>query len=331
MTDPTFPPGETPSPVRLLDQVRARIRVKHYALRTEKVYVDWVRRFIRFHRRRHPRDMGAAEVEAFLSHLAVDRQVSASTQNQAKAALLFLYKEVLGSALPWLDEIVQARVTRRLPVVLTSREIKALLDELDGTLWLFVALLYGTGMRLLEGLRLRAKDVDFERRAIVVREGKGAKDRVTMLPEHLVLPLRDHWLAARALHCADLAAGFGEVEMPYALDIKYPKAGTQWQWQFVFPSATRSADPRSGVIRRHHLYPQTVQRAVKAAAERAAIDKPVTPHVLRHSFATHLLQSGHDIRTVQELLGHASVETTMIYTHALKIGGRGVRSPLDVL
>jgi integron integrase len=331
MDDPSAPPGDAPPPPRLLDQVRARIRVKHYALRTEKVYVDWVKRFVLFHGKRHPRTLGAAEVEAFLSHLATDRQVSSSTQNQAKAALLFLYKEVLGITLPWLDEIVQARVTRRLPVVLTTREVKALLDELDGSMWLVVALLYGTGMRLLEGLRLRAKDVDFERRAIVVREGKGSKDRVTMLPEHLVLPLRDQWFKARALHESDMAGGFGDVEMPYALDIKYPNAGRQWQWQFVFPAASRSADPRSGVIRRHHLYPQSVQRAVRDAAERAAIDKPVSPHVLRHSFATHLLQAGHDIRTVQELLGHASVETTMIYTHVLKIGGRGVRSPLDAL
>lgn len=305
--------------------------MKHYALRTEKVYVDWVKRFVLFHGKRHPRELGAADVEAFLSDLAVRRHVSASTQNQAKSALLFLYKEVLGIELPWLDEIVQARVTRRLPTVLTSREVKALLDELDGTMWLVVALLYGTGMRLLEGLRLRAKDVDFERRAIVVREGKGSKDRVTMLPEHLVLPLRDQWVKARALHRDDLAEGYGDVEMPYALDVKYPKAGRQWQWQFVFPAASRSADPRSGVIRRHHLYPQTVQRAVTEAAARANIPKPVTPHVLRHSFATHLLQSGHDIRTVQELLGHASVETTMIYTHVLNLGGRGVRSPLDAL
>lgn len=329
MDDPTFPLADLPP--RLLDQVRSRIRVKHYALRTEKVYVDSVKRFILFHGKRHPRDLGAAEVEAFLSHLATDRHVSASTQNQAKAALLFLYKEVLGTALPWLDEIVQAHVTRRLPVVLTAGEVKSLLNELDGTMWLFVALLYGTGMRLLEGLRLRAKDVDFEHRAIVVREGKGGKDRVTMLPEHLVLPLRDQWNRARALHEDDVRAGYGDVDMPFALDIKYPKAGRQWQWQFVFPAASRSADPRSGLIRRHHLYPQTVQRAVSHAAARARIPKHVTPHILRHSFATHLLQSGHDIRTVQELLGHASVETTMIYTHVLHLGGRGVRSPLDAL
>ena len=334
MSDPTVDPSAAPPPppsLRLLDQVRARIRVKHYALRTEKVYVDWVKRFVLFHDKRHPRELGPAQIEAFLSHLATVRQVSASTQNQAKAALLFLYKEVLGIQLPWLDEIVQARVTRRLPVVLTTREVKALLDELDGTMWLVVALLYGTGMRLLEGLRLRTKDVDFERREIIVREGKGSKDRVTMLPEHLLLPMRDQWSKARRLHDTDLKGGFGDVEMPYALDLKYPRAGRQWQWQFVFPGAALAADPRSGVIRRHHLYPQTVQRAVRDAAARAQLGKPVSPHVLRHSFATHLLQSGHDIRTVQELLGHASVETTMIYTHVLNVGGRGVKSPLDAL
>ena len=331
MGDPTVDASDPlPSP-RLLDQLRARIRVKHYALRTEQVYVGWVKRYIHFHGKRHPRDLGAADVEAFLSHLAVARNVSASTQNQAKAALLFLYKEVLGVALPWLDEIVQARVARRLPVVLTTREMKALLDELDGTMWLVAALLYGTGMRLLEGLRLRAKDVDFERRAIVVREGKGNKDRVTVLPEYLVLPLRDQWTKARQLHAADLAAGFGAVEMPFALDTRYPNAGRQWGWQFLFPSPTRSVDPRSGLVRRHHLFPQSIQRAVKEAARRAAIVKPVSPHTLRPSFATHLLQSGHDIRTVQELLGHSSVETTMIYTHVLNIAGRGVRSPLDAL
>ena len=319
-----------PAP-RLLDQVRERIRVKHYSLRTEKAYVDWVRRYVVFHERRHPREMGAAQVEAFLSYLAVRRHVSASTQNQAKAALLFLYKEVFDTALPWLEEIVQARVARRLPVVLTSREVKSLLDQLNGTMWLVASLLYGTGMRLLEGLRLRVKDVEFERREIVVREGKGNKDRVTVLPENLMLPLRDQIARAKRLHDADLAGAFGDVEMPYALDIKYPQAGRQWGWQYVFPGLSRSADPRSGVIRRHHLYEQTIQRAVKGAAERAGIAKPVSPHVLRHSFATHLLQSGHDIRTVQELLGHASVETTMIYTHVLNKGGRGVKSPLDDL
>ena len=327
----TQPSTNTSPPRRLLDQLRHRIRVKHYAIRTEKVYVDWVRRYIIFHGRKHPVDLGGRDVEAFLSHLAVTREVSASTQNQAKAALLFLYKEVLEIDLPWLDEIVQAKVTRRLPVVLTTRETKALLDELNGTMWLVTSLLYGAGLRLLEALRLRVKDVEFERREIVVREGKGSKDRVTVLPENLIAPLRDQVARAKKLHDADLVEGFGEVEMPHALDVKYPAAGKQWGWQYVFPAPTRSADPRSGVIRRHHLFEQNVQRAVKAASQRAGITKPVSPHTLRHSFATHLLQSGHDIRTVQELLGHASVETTMIYTHVLNKGGRGVLSPLDAL
>ena len=324
-------PPPAPLPRRLLDQLRHRIRVKHYAIRTEKVYVDWARRYILFHGRTHPSDLGARHVEAFLSHLAVTRQVSAATQNQAKAALLFLYKEVLEIDLPWLDEIVQAKVTRRLPVVLTTRETKSLLDALNGTMWLVTSLLYGASMRMLEALRLRVKDVEFERREIVVREGKGSKDRVTVLPENLVAALRDQITRAKRLHDADLLEGFGEAEMPHALDVKYPMAGTQWGWQYVFPAPSRSVDPRSGVIRRHHLFEQNVQRAVKAAAQRAGIAKPVSPHTLRHTFATHLLQSGHDIRTVQELLGHASVETTMIYTHVLNKGGRGVPSPLDAL
>jgi len=324
------PAPDPPSPPRLLDQIRHRIRAKHFARRTEKVYVDWARRFIVFHGKRHPRELGAAEVEAFLSHLALTRQVSASTQNQAKAALLFLYKEVLELPLPWLDEIVQAKVTRRLPVVLTVRETKSLLDELHGTPWLVASLLYGTGMRLLEGLRLRVKDVEFERREIVVREGKGAKDRVTVLPENLV-PLREQIRRAKRLHELELSEGFGDVEMPHALDLKYPNSGRAWGWQYVFPARTRSVDPLSGAIRRHHLHEQSIQRAVRDAAVRAAIHKPVSPHVLRHSFATHLLQAGHDIRTVQELLGHASVETTMIDTHVLNRGGRGVTSPFDAL
>ncbi len=329
--DPESPSPVDPQPPRLLVQVRHRIRVKHYALRTEQAYVDWVRRFVAFHRKRHPRELGAADVEAFLSWLAVERRVAASTQNQAKAALLFLYKEVLGIQLPWLDDVTQARVTRRLPVVLTPHEVKALLDELRGTMWLIASLLYGTGMRVLEGLRLRVKDVEFARREIVVRAGKGDKDRVTVLPENLIGPLRDQMTRAKRVHDADLADGYGDVEMPCALDLKYPHAGRSWGWQYVFPTASRSTDPRSGAIRRHHVLEYSVQRAVKGAAARADIAKPVSPHVLRHSFATHLLQSGHDIRTVQELLGHASVETTMVYTHVLNRGGRGVRSPLDAI
>ena len=320
-----------PQPPRLLDRVREQIRMRHYSIRTEQVYVDWVRRFILFHGKRHPSDMGAGEVAAFLSHLAVERGVSASTQNQAKAALLFLYKEVLGHDLPWLQEVVAAKTARRLPVVLTQREVRELLLQLDGTMWLIASLLYGTGMRLLEGLRLRVKDVEFERRELIVREGKGNKDRVTVLPENLLQPLREQMERARALHRKDLDDGLGAVWLPDALAIKYPQAAMAWGWQYVFPSPVRSEDPRSGTVRRHHIYEQSVQRAVSLAARRAGIDKPCTPHVLRHSFATHLLQGGYDIRTVQELLGHADVNTTMVYTHVLNKGGWGILSPLDAL
>jgi len=319
-----------PSP-RLLDQLRGELRVRHYSLRTEEAYSDWVRRYILFHGKRHPKDLGPVEVGAFLSHLAVDRKVSSSTQNQAKAALLFLYKHVLGVDLPWLAEVVQAKERRRLPVVLSPGEVRTLLDQMDGTMGLAAALLYGTGLRLLEGLRLRVKDLDFDRLEVVVRSGKGDKDRVTMLPERLAEPLRAHLERVRGLHQKDLAEGFGEVFLPDALAAKYRDAARQWGWQWVFPSAVRSVDPRSGVTRRHHLYPESVQRAVREASRRAELAKPVTPHVLRHSFATHLLTAGYDIRTVQELLGHKDVATTMIYTHVLNRGGRGVASPLDGL
>ena len=315
---------------RLLDRMRAEIRVRHYSIRTEKTYIDWARRYIFFHDKRHPQDMGAVEVQAFLSHLAVARNVSASTQNQAKAALLFLYRQVLGVELPWLDEVVAAKVARRLPVVLTQVEVRKLLEAMSGTTGLIASLLYGTGMRLLEGLRLRVKDVEFSRREIIVREGKGNKDRVTVLPENLILPLQAHLQKIKALHQRDLDAGFGEVFLPDALAIKYPGAAKSWGWQFIFPSSSRSIDLRSGAERRHHIYETSVQRAVRDAARLATIHKPVSPHVLRHSFATHLLQAGYDIRTIQELLGHADVATTMIYTHVLNKGGRGVTSPLDM-
>lgn len=318
-----------PPPPKLLDQMRARIRAKHYSIRTESAYVDWARRFILFHHKSHPLEMGAPEVEAFLTHLAVERKVSASTQNQAKAAVLFLYKEVLQIDLPWLGEVTAAQVSKRLPVVLTPREVRALLDQLNGAMWLIASLLYGTGMRVMEGLRLRVKDIEFERREIIIREGEGDKDRITMLPENLIPPLRDQLEKARQLHNRDLAAGLGEVCLPNALAVKYPKAGVSWGWQYVFPSSVLTTDPGTGLQRRHHIYEQSVQRAVKDAARRAGLDKPCTPHVLRHSFATHLLQAGYDIRTVQELLGHRDVATTMVYTHVLNRGGRGVLSPLD--
>lgn len=318
-------------PPKLLDQVSARLRVKHYSLRTEKSYLDWIKRYILHHGKRHPLEMGAVEVEDFLTHLAVERNVSASTQNQAKSALLFLYKEVLGVDLPWLDNVTQAKTPKRLPVVLTQAEVQAILTRLDGSMWLIVSLLYGSGLRVMECLRLRVKDVDVARREILVREGKGFKDRVTMLPVSLVEPLKQHLLKVQALHSEDLALGHGEVFMPMALDKKYPSGGKSWSWQYVFPSIKLSVDPRSNKIRRHHADEKTVQRAVKKAVNLAGIVKLATPHTMRHSFATHLLQGGYDIRTVQELLGHSDVTTTMIYTHVLNKGGCGVSSPLDVL
>ena len=316
-------------PPRLLDQLRHAIRVRHYSIRTEATYVDWSRRFIIFHGKRHPLELGAVEVAAFLTHLAVERSVSPSTQNQAKSALLFLYRVVLGVQLPWLDEIVAAKGHRRLPVVLTPLEVRNLLHELSGTTGLVASLLYGTGMRLLEALRLRVKDVGFERREVLVRDGKGGKDRVTVLPENLMLPLQQQLARAKVQHDRDLADGAGKVWLPDALAVKFPRAPSAWGWQWVFPSTVMSVDPRSGMRRRHHMNEASIQKAVATGARRAGIVKPCSPHVLRHSFATHILQAGYDIRTVQELLGHSDVSTTMIYTHVLNRGGRGVRSPLD--
>ena len=320
---------EPPSQPKLLDQLRGRLRVKHYSIRTEQAYVDWVRRFILFHGKRHPSALGQHEAEAFLTHLAVQGRVSASTQNQAKSAILFLYREVIDRELPWLDGVVGAPTPQRLPVVLSVEEVESVLQRMRGTSGLIVRLLYGSGLRILECLRLRVKDVDFARKEILVRDGKGAKDRVTMLPQSVVGPLQGHLLRVREVHVEDLAAGHGSVYLPYALERKYPNASREWMWQYIFPSARLSRDPRSEANRRHHADEKPVQRALQSALRASGIDKPATPHTLRHSFATHLLQSGYDIRTVQELLGHKDVSTTMIYTHVLNRGGRGVVSPLD--
>ena len=331
------PAGQCPSPElarspRLLDEVVARLRLRHYSKRTEQAYVGWIKRYIIFHDKRHPREMGKAEVEAFLSALAVQRNVSASTQQQALAAILFLYREVLEAELPWLDQVVRAKRPQRLPTVLRRDETQRLLAAIaDAQCALVAELLYGTGMRLLEGLRLRVKDVDLQRREIVVRDGKGGKDRVTMLPEKLAPAMRSQLARVAALHQADLARGAGEVWLPEALAAKYPAAPRALGWQYVFPAPAFSIDPRGGARRRHHLDEKRIQRAIKRAAERAGIIKPVSPHTLRHGFATHLLEAGYDIRTVQELLGHSDVSTTMIYTHVLNRGGRGVVSPLDGL
>lgn len=314
---------------RLLDQVCARMRRLGMARRSEEAYIGWIRRFILANGKRHPRDMGAVEVERFLTSLAVRGKVAPSTQNQALAALLFLYKQVLGIELAWMEDIQRAKRPQRLPVVLTRAEVQALLAEMTGAHWLMASLLYGTGMRLMECVRLRVKDVDFERRELMIRHGKGGKDRRTMLPASLGAPLRSQLDEARRIHANDLRAGFGKVWLPDALARKYRSADSEWAWQYVFPSAQRSADPRDGRVRRHHVDESGLQRSVKSARMRAGIAKPATCHTLRHSFATHLIEDGYDIRTVQELLGHKDVATTQIYTHVLNRGGSGVISPLD--
>ncbi len=320
-----------PEPPRLLDRVRNKIRLRHYSLRTEQAYLDWIKRFILFHGKRHPDALGAADVEAFLTHLAVDRQVAAATQNLAKSSILFLYRDVLERDLPWLQNVERARSPAKLPVVLARAEVAGVLARLRGVHQLLGRLLYGTGMRIMEGVRLRVKDVDFARREILIRDGKGFKDRVTMLPRSAARPLRTHLASVQQLHERDLADGFGEAWLPFALARKYPGAAREWAWQYVFPADRRSRDPRSAAVRRHHLGDQAFQRAMRQAVRDAGIVKLATPHTLRHSFATHLLEAGYDIRTVQELLGHSDVQTTMIYTHVLNRGGRGVVSPLDGL
>lgn len=321
-------PQHSKSP--FMESVRDLIRVKHLSYRTEEAYLNWIRRYILFHRKKHPKQMGAVEVREFLTHLAVEKNVSASTQNQAFAALLFLYREVLQKSLEGLESVVRAKRPQRLPDVLTKEETKRLLNALRGEEWLVANLLYGAGLRLMEALRLRVKDLDFERRQITVRDGKGAKDRVTVLPEKIIEPLREHLALVRLLHAQDLRLGSGEVYLPYALERKYAGAGREWIWQYVFPAPRRSLDPRSRKERRHHLSPNTIQRAIKTAAAEASIEKRISPHGLRHSFATHLLENGYDIRTLQDLLGHKDVRTTQIYTHVLKTNRLGVKSPLDL-
>lgn len=325
-------PQTSPKPTgkKLLDVVRDTIRRKHYSIRTEEAYVNWIRRFILFHGKRHPKDMGAAEVEAFLTHLATEGHVSASTQNQAFSALLFLYRKVLHRELDAPVHALRAKESRHIPAVLTREEVRQVIAQLSGVYQLQARLLYGSGLRLLECLRLRVKDIDFQRRAITVRDTKGNEDRITMLPDSVIEPLKEHLQRVRRLHEEDLAKGYGSVYLPDALDRKYPNASREWIWQYVFPSDRLSTDPRSGVVRRHHLDESGLQKAVRAAARAAGINKRVTCHTFRHSFATHLLENGYDIRTVQELLGHKNVKTTMIYTHVLQRGGLAVRSPLDL-
>ena len=330
MRDADKPPKfYSPKTSPFLNSVREAIRVRHLAYSTEQSYVYYITDFIRFHGRKHPRELGLEEVRAYLTDLAVNQNVSASTQNVALSALLFLYKTVLENPLLENIEAIRAKRTKYLPTVLTREEVQAILAHTDGVHHLILSLLYGTGMRLMEGLRLRVKDIDFARGEITVREAKGNRERKTMLPAKLVDGLHRQLEYAKALHDLDLAEGYGEVEMPNALAHKYPSAATSWAWQYVFPAAQRSRDPRTGRIGRHHILEDGVQRAMKKAMRAATIYKHASVHTLRHSFATHLLELGYDIRTVQELLGHKDVKTTMVYTHVLNRGGRGVRSPLD--
>ena len=328
--EPVPPPGRAAArEPRLLERVSAAMRLRHLSRRTEQAYVGWIRRYILFHDKRHPTVLGAPEVSAYLTHLAVHGKVSASTQNQALSALLFLYREVLGQQLPWMDEVVRAKRPMRLPVVLSRDEVGALLAGMRGVEHLMASLLYGAGLRLLECCRLRVKDIDMGRGELTIRDGKGGKDRVTLLPVRLVAPLSTHLERVRTQHENDLARGLGSVELPQALERKYSRAPFEWGWQWVFPATRFYVDPESRLRRRHHLHESVLQRAVREAVIRARIAKSASCHTLRHSFATHLLEAGYDIRTIQELLGHSDVSTTMIYTHVLNRGGRGVRSPLD--
>lgn len=317
---------------KLLDHAREQIRLRHYSIRTEESYLGWMRRFIRFHQFRHPMDLGPNEVESFLSSLVMEGDVASATQAQALSALLFMYRIVIGVDMPWLDEIVRARRPKRLPTVLTEDEVRRLLSRLDDEMWLVASVLYGGGLRLMEAIRLRVKDIDLERHAITVRSGKGDKDRNTVLPDSLVTALRAQIARVREQHNLDMAAGVANVYMPHGLSRKFPHARKELAWQYIFPAEKLAKDPRGGAIRRHHIDEKRVQRAIKRATKEAGIEKHVTPHTLRHSFATHLLERGTDIRTIQELLGHSDISTTMIYTHVVgRIGGRGVLSPLDRL
>ena len=316
---------------RLLDQLRGALRSRHYSRRTEQAYCHWVRRYIHFHELRHPVEMAEPEINAFLTHLAVKEKVSASTQNQALSALLFLYRHVLERKIGDLGEVIRARKPKRLPVVMTREEVKEVLVLLTGDKLLMASLMYGAGLRLMECLRLRIQDIDFSRNEIHVRDGKGAKDRITMLPESLKAPLREHLKKVKALHEKDLADGWGRVLLPGALDRKYPNAPKEWRWQWVFPQENRWKNSRTGEQGRHHVHETIVQKAVTNAVRKSGLTKRATCHTFRHSFATHLLEGGYDIRTVQELLGHKDVKTTMIYTHVLNRGGKGVKSPVDDL
>lgn len=316
-------------PKKLLDQVRDAIRLKHYSIRTEQSYVAWIKRYVLFHQKRHPKDMGIAEIEAFLTHLAVKENVAASTQNQALSALLFLYRQVLRQDLDGPIDSIRAKKPKRLPTVLTKDEVRRVIGELSGAHRLMAQLLYGSGLRLMECVRLRVKDIDFTQHLMIVRDGKGQEDRITMLPDSLIAPLQEHLQRVKRLHQEDLARGHGSVYLPFALERKYPNAGREWIWQYVFPANRLSVDPRTGIVRRHHVDESNLQKAVREAARQTGIAKRVTCHTFRHSFATHLLENGYDIRTVQELLGHKDVKTTMIYTHVLNRGGLAVRSPLD--
>jgi integron integrase len=314
---------------KLLDQLRDALRTKHYSHRTEDTYVEWARRFILFHNKRHPRELREPEIQAFITHLAVERKLASSSQNQALSAIIFLYRHVLIIELNFPADTVRPKKNSRLPTVLSKPEALAVIANLQGVTRLMTQLLYGSGLRLMECLRLRVKDLDFDNHQIIVRDGKGENDRIVPLPDTLILPLREHLRKVKKLHDKDLSEGFGHVYLPYALDRKFPNAPTEFAWQYIFPASQRSPDPLSGLTRRHHTDETVLQRAIKQAARLAKIDKPVSPHTFRHSFATHLLQNGYDIRTVQELLGHKDVKTTMIYTHVLQRGGLAVRSPLD--